>query len=194
MDRAVLDRSGGEVAVLAGAARRGADYAGALARARQHYDRLGGRVVDVPDPRDDVDGALAVLDDQIDLVVMPGGSPALLREVLIDLHGGSVGQRLVDRWRAGVALSGASAGAMLLCSQTAVPGSAELASGLGLVMGIAVPHWTEGSETRWSLPDDVELWGLPECGGVLIERESMVAVGEGDPSIRVDGRWRPIAR
>ena len=194
MDRAVLDRSGRDVAVLAGAARPGTDYAGALARARSHYERLGARLVHVPDPRDDLEGALAVLDAQIDLVVMPGGSPGLLREVLIELGAGAIGQRLVARWRSGVALSGASAGAMLLCAQTVVPGRAGLASGLGVVAGVAVPHWTRGSETQWSLPDDAQLWGLPECGGVLIDHDSVVAVGLGEPSIGVGGQWSSIQR
>ena len=82
MDRLVLERCSGTVVVLAGAARPGSDYAGASARTVAHYRRLGVDVEVVPDPRDDHAGALAVLEDSAGLIVLPGGSPGGLLDVL----------------------------------------------------------------------------------------------------------------
>jgi peptidase E len=196
MDQAVLERCSGAVVVLAGAARRGSDYAGASARTVTHYRRLGVTVDVVPDPRDDHATALAALADGTGLVVLPGGSPGGLLDVLTTraAHGPTIAERLVALWSTGTAISGASAGAMVLCAQTATPDrSADLATGLDLVAGVAIPHWSPGSERRWSLPDTL-LWGLPECGGVLIDGDSMIGVGRGIASIRRAGTWSAVDR
>jgi hypothetical protein len=195
MDRAVLERSTGHVVVLAGAARPGSDYAGASARTVAHYRRLGVEVDVIPDPRNDPSAALDLLATGVGLVVLPGGSPSGLLDVLAaGVDGTTIGQRLVDLWTAGAALSGASAGAMVLCRQVATPDrGGRPADGLGLVPGLAVPHWTPGSERRWSLPD-VVVWGLPECGGVLIDRHGMIGVGQGAASVRLDGSWSVVDR
>ena len=196
MDRSVLERSNGTVVVLAGAARPGSDYAGASARTVSHYDRLGVAVEVVPDPRNDHAGALAALSNGIGLVVLPGGSPGGLLDVLTtrSADGPTIGERLLALWSAGTAISGASAGAMVLCERTATPDrSGGLAPGLDLVPGVAIPHWSPGSERRWSLPEAM-LWGLPECGGVLIENESMIGVGQGTASVRIERTWRAISR
>ena len=194
MDRAVLDRCTGRVAVLAGAARPGRDYDGASARTVEHYRTLGVAVDVVTDPRSDADRALAELTDGIGLVVLPGGAPGGLLDVLTTVDGGSIGRRLTELWSGGVGLSGASAGAMVLCARTATPDRAgTVAEGLGLVDGIAVPHWSPGAERRWAL-DDRLVWGLPECGGVLVDGDGMVAVGEGHPSFRLDGSWHEVRR
>ncbi len=194
MDRSVLERSGGEVVVLAGAARPGSDYAGASARTVAHYRTLGAAVSVVPDPRDDVFAALDALTDDVGLIVMPGGSPGGLLDVLTVADGGSIGRRLVELWRAGTAISGASAGAMVMCSSTATTDrSGGPAAGLGLVAGLAIPHWSPGSERRWAVSAS-PLWGLPECGGVIVAGEHVIAVGQGNPSVRVDGEWQAVSR
>jgi hypothetical protein len=196
MDRTVLERCSGTVVVLAGAARPGSDYAGASARTVSHYRRLGITVEVIPDPRDDHPAALAALGDGTGLVVLPGGSPGGLLDVLTiaPADAPTVAERLVALWSTGTAISGASAGAMVLCTQTATPDrSVGLTAGLDLVPGVAIPHWSPGSERRWSLPDTL-LWGLPECGGVLIDGHSMIGVGQGVASIRTAGSWTPIDR
>ena len=125
---------------------------------------------------------------------MPGGSPGGLLDVLTTIGDGSIGARVVELWRSGASISGASAGAMVMCAQTARPDSdGNLADGLGLVDGLAIPHWTLGSERRWALPDGL-VWGLPECGGVLVDGDQMTAVGQGEPSVRVADEWRRITR
>jgi len=195
MDRTVLGRCNGRVVVLAGAARPGSDYAGASARTIAHYRRLGADVDVIPDPRDGPRTALDALTTDIGLVVLPGGSPGGLLDVLATaVDGHTIGERLVDLWSTGTAISGASAGAMVLCQHTAIPGrGGPPAAGLGLVPGLAVPHWTPGSERRWSLPD-VVLWGLPECGGVLIDHDGVIGLGQGAASIRLGGSWSVVDR
>ena len=194
MDRSVLERSDGNVVVLAGAARPGSDYAGASARAVAHYRTLGATVSVVHDPRDDVFEALDALTDDVGLIVMPGGSPGGLLDVLSVVDGGSIGRRLVELWRAGTAISGASAGAMVMCSSTVTPDRSDgAAAGLGLVAGLAIPHWSPGSERRWAVSAS-PLWGLPECGGVLVAGEHITAVGQGNPSVQIDGEWQRVSR
>ncbi len=192
MDREVLASSGTAVAVLAGAARPGSDYAGASQRARSHYTSLGADVAVVPDPRDDIAAALEALDRAIDLLVLPGGSPGGLLDVLT----GRIGERVAELHAGGTAISGSSAGAMVLCARTVVPGRDDTSPGLGLAPGLVVPHWSPGAERRWPLdgtyiPDLV--WGLPECAGVLLAQGLMRAVGDGEPAVRVGGEWVRVA-
>ena len=196
MDRLILERCSGTVAVLAGAARPGSDYAGASARTVAHYARLGVTVEVVPDPRADRAGAVAALDGDIGLVVLPGGSPGGLLDVLTvrATDDTTVADLVISLWSSGAGISGASAGAMVLCSHVASPGRSDgLATGLDLVPGMAIPHWSPGSERRWSLPDTL-LWGLPECGGVVVDEDSMIGVGQGAASVSVGGSWRAVDR
>ena len=199
MDTEVLAVAGaGTVAVLAGAARPGSDYAGASSRATRHYATLGAAVVTISDPHDDPEAALGALTDEVSLLILPGGSPTSLRNVL----SGAVERRIVELHAAGMAISGASAGAMVLCSRMVRPGGSDettdVVDGLGLVEGLALPHWSPGSDRGWPVPDEVTLWGLPECGGVIIERDgadwSASAVGQGEPAVRRDGTWQPVRR
>ena len=196
MDRLVVERSNGAIVVLAGAARPGSDYAGASARTVAHYQRLGASVDIVPDPRDDVATAIGALHDDVGLVVLPGGSPGGLLDVLMmpGDDGSTVGARLVDLWTRGTVISGASAGAMVLCRHTATPDrSSDRVEGLGLVAGMAIPHWSPGSERRWALPETL-LWGLPECGGTLIDAGMMIGVGQGAAAVRSGSTWSTIHR
>lgn len=194
MDRSVLERTTGTVVVLAGAARPGSDYAGASARTVAHYRTLGADVAVVPDPRTDALRALDALVDDVGLIVMPGGSPSSLLDVLTVLDGGSIGRRLTDLWRTGSAISGASAGAMVMCATTATPDrSGGDAPGLDLVAGMAIPHWSPGSERRWAISAS-PLWGLPECGGVIVADRRITATGQGNPSVRIDGDWHRVSR
>ena len=119
IDTEVLQLAGpGRVAVIAGAARPGDDYSGASERARKHYRALGNDVAVVPDPRDSVSAAVDAMTDAVSLIVVPGGSPASSRSVL----SGAVLTRLLEMHTAGASISGASAGAMVLCSQMVRPG------------------------------------------------------------------------
>lgn len=104
-----------------------------------------------------------------DLLVLPGGSPDRLLEALLP-H--------VDLMRTArhgaLAISGASAGAMVLCRWTVLPGArARIVPGLGLAaVDLVLPHY-RGS-TRWLdgargvLPDGAFVLGLPERSGVIL--------------------------
>ena len=189
MDAAVVKRAGRRVAVLAGAARIGGDYDGASERARRHYAALDGEVAIVPDPRVDTFAALTALAQPIDLLVLPGGSPGSLLDVL----SGPLRDRIIALHDAGMSISGASAGAMVLCTRMVRPDrGADVVDGIGLVPGLALPHWEPGPN-RWDVPD-VTLWGLPECGGALIDADGVTAVGQGEPAVRRDGTWEPLPR
>ncbi len=203
MDAAALRRSGAgsperPVAVLAGAADVGRDYEGASQRARQHYESLGATVVTVPDPRVDLDAAVTALHESIGMLVLPGGSPTSLADVLLGSTQ-DVGDRVLQLHDRGMALSGASAGAMVLAEYCVLPERSRrrttVTHGLDLVEGVVLPHWQPGT-VRWPLPDEIHLWGLPECGGVLIDDVGTVeAVGRGEPSFRLAGDdWLPVVR
>lgn len=189
MDRRVVAAAGGgPVAVLAGAARVGRDYDMASDRARRHYEGLGARVIVVPDPRTGAEGASVTALQGAGMLVLPGGSPGGLRDVL----SGEVLEAVIALHRRGVPISGASAGAMVLCAELKVPRTGDTRPGLALVPGRAVVHW-DGREVRGATPD-APLWGLPECGGVLVGDDGVRAVGQGQPSVATGTGWTALPR
>lgn len=173
MDGTLLDRSpAGDVVILAGAAAPGREFDIASANAARYYSRLTDRRVVAPrDPRIHpaafVDAARSAA-----LVVLPGGSPARLLDVLV----GDVLDALIGVSEGGGTISGASAGAMVLCTYTAIPGGG-ISDGLALVPGVAIPHFDGSNWWNLDLPDDVPRWGLPECGGVVFRSGSVAALG-----------------
>ena len=112
---------------------------------------------------------------------------------LLDVMSGPVREHLLELRADGMAMSGASAGAMVMCSHTARPDRGDVVDGLGLVDGLALPHWSAGAAPRWSVPD-VMLWGLPECGGVIIDNGVPRGVGAGAAAVRSGGGWHPVPR
>lgn len=180
----------GPLVVLAGAAAPGADHDRAAANAVRYYARwVGPDAVAAPDPRDDPDGAVEAITAAA-MIVLPGGSPARLLDVLA----GPAGAALRRRWEDGAVVSGASAGAMVLCARAVVPDRGEVVDGLGLVPGLALPHFR--GEDRWGdrLPPDLPRWGLPECGGVVIADGRVRAVGAGEPTLLSSDRRRAVPR
>ena len=173
------------VTALAGAPGREAETA--ERHGVEHYRSLGAQAVAAPDARHDPDGALAAL-AAADLVVLPGGSPARLLDALRTTP---VGEWLVGAVRDGVAVSGASAGAMVLCGWTVLPDQAgphgiAVVPGLGLVDDVVVlPHWSGGgSRGDWlravaaTVPQHTEVLGLPEESGVFVLEGGLTAVGQ----------------
>jgi cyanophycinase-like exopeptidase len=201
MDRTALRLAPpGDVVVLLGAAAPGVDHERAASRARRYYGDLDGRRVRVaPHPGTDLEGALAALAGA-GVVVLPGGSPSRLLAVL-RAGPDRLAAALVAAHRAGVALSGASAGAMVLCARTVLPdrGSGDgpvVADGLGLLPGLALVH-DDGRERRgWQDPDapDGVRWGLPEAGGLLLHEGTVRAVGKGTPRLVHAGRSTAVPR
>lgn len=169
MDSAILHRADGAarrvlVAPFAGA--RGREREGAAENARRWYLALGAR--DVVVALDEADAFVDALADA-ELLVLPGGSPSRLLDSL-----GPHEHLLRSRLEQGMAISGASAGAMVLCRWTVLPGAAvTVAPALGLVpVDLALPHyrgagdWLEAA--RPTLPADPVVVGLPERSGVVI--------------------------
>ncbi len=189
LDLAVLARTSmGPIVVLAGAASPGAQYATASRNAARYYGNLSGDpAVGAPDPREDLEGCLDAI-AQAEMLVLPGGSPTELLRVLTEVGDGAVGAAVRARHAAGATISGASAGAMVLCARMwAADADRSIVVGLGLVPGLALPHHEPGREDRAGAPPELPLWGLPECGGVLIGADGVVAAGAGVPVLVRDG-------
>lgn len=186
MDAEVLRRTGADparVVVTALAGAPGREARTAEQHAVEHYAALGATAVAAPDARDDAAAALEAL-SAADLVVLPGGSPSRLLDAL---NTTGVGRWLVDAVHAGTAVSGASAGAMVLGHWTVLPdrpgsGGPSVVPGLGLVPVVVVPHWT-GRRDDWLaavravVPAGLEVLGLPEASGVVVEAGAATAVG-----------------
>lgn len=199
-DLAFLAAAGeGPLVVLLAAATPGADHERSSRRARRYHEELGsGReVVVAPHPQEDLDGCLDAVGAAA-VVVLPGGSPVRLLDGL-RLDGGRLGRALVERHRAGAALSGSSAGAMVLCARAAQPDRGRgdglvVEDGLGLVPGLAVVHDDGSDGGRWADPADPDgvRWGLPEQGGVLVHRGTVRAVGARPVRLWSRGSARPV--
>ena len=159
------------VVIVPFAGRPGREQAMASANARRWYLGLGAREVRTvtPEPGDLTD---ALTDAE--LMVIPGGSPSRLLAALAP-HA----ELLRAANAAGLAVSGASAGAMVLCRWTVLPeGPAQVVPALGLVdVDLVVPHYRPGSSAwleraRSVLPADPVVLGLPERSGVVLRADS----------------------
>lgn len=208
MDARVVRRVAGgraapvRVVVVALAAAPGREHDTAARNGVEHYLRLGADAVAAPDARTDPGGAVAAL-EQARLVVLPGGSPSRLLEAL---HETPVGDLLVALSAGGVAVSGSSAGAMVLGGATVLPdrraddGGLAVVPGLALVPGVVVvPHWSGGgSRGDWlraitaAAGNDVTVLGLPEESGVLVEGRGALAVGAAATHRVADGVDVPV--
>ena len=196
----------GPVVLLPAAGAPGQEYDAAGRRGLEHLRGLldFGRhrpdgVVVAPDPREDLDAAVAAVGGA-SVVWLPGGSPARLLEALVDPRPGypattRLGAAVLARGADGAGLVGASAGAMVLADHVALPDRREgrrlpTGRGLGVVRGCVVPHWGAGSSPGWvpalvdGLPDGTALWGLGECSGLVVHAGVLRAAGPG-PVVRV---------
>ncbi len=196
MDTRVLARAGGGlVVVTALAAAVGPDYDTATANGVRYFHSLGAAEVRAaPDARRDEQGAYRVC-AAARLLVLPGGSPARLLAALTDT---AVGRAVTEVLANGGAVSGASAGAMVLGGWTMLPerDQAELVPGLGVVpWAVVVPHFRRGSSRMAQLREElldrgvgeeVTVLGLPEQSGLLIDGAGVEALGsDGTHLLRV---------
>lgn len=202
MDARVLREVGSgtgpaKVVVTALASSPGREVETAQSHAVAYYTGFGHDAGAAPDARQDPDGALAEL-ATADLVVLPGGSPTRLLDALTQTP---VGPWLVEAVRSGTAVSGSSAGAMVLCAWTVLPDRAELTvvPGLGIVAGtVVVPHWSgRGGRDDWlqaieaAVPAGTEVLGLAEQSGVLVLGDELTAVGTGPVHLLTTHREQP---
>jgi hypothetical protein len=182
------------VVVVPFAGRPGRERSVAGANADGWYRRLGAREVDVvleegpavgdllagltgPDDGTDgtPDGPPVRPPRGGDLLVLPGGSPSRLLDALAP-HRDALAAALAR----GVAVSGASAGAMVLCRWTVLPeGRPRVVEALGLVpVDLALVHYSGGSgwldRARGLLPPDPVVLGLPERSGAVLRADGSV--------------------
>ena len=198
MDAELLRRAGGPVVVTALAGAVGREYRTANDNGVRHFRALGAPdVVAAPDAREDPDGALEAL-RRARLLVLPGGSPSRLLDAL---RSTGVDRVVSDLLADGGVVSGSSAGAMVLCGWTVLPDRPGPAAerpaverGLGAVPDVLVlPHWSGEGRADWlraveaAVPADVEVLGIPEQSGVLVDGPSFTAVGTAATSLLRSG-------
>lgn len=178
-DAELLEWSGGEALVLPTAAAYEHPER-VVANAEQRLGRLGARVRGLmvlrrPDALDEAN-ADAVRASR--LVYLAGGSPLHLRSVL---KGSAVWEALVGAWRAGAAVAGSSAGAMVLTDPMVDPRGGAFTVGLALVEQLAViPELGDWSEEKIHRTLALAPSGLAVAG---IDRATALVR---DP----DGTWR----
>jgi cyanophycinase-like exopeptidase len=204
MDAALLKLTRpGPVVVVPLASPSGAAYQRTGAHAVGYYGELGASSVLVAaDAREDDDAACAVVADA-GLVVLPGGSPSRLLEVLTRTRLGLVLRDVIDD---GGLVVGASAGAMCLAAWTLLPdqGSTVL-PGLDVVPGaLVLPHYDvsrRGQAERLlsGLPPATSVLCVPEQSGVLWESDpdggaGVTAMGARDVTIMTHERAGTVVR
>ena len=193
MDAELLRRAGGPVVVTALAGAVGREYRTANDNGVRHFRALGATdVVAAPDVREDPAAALEVL-RRARLLVLPGGSPSRLLQAL---QTSGVDRVVTDLLAAGGVVSGSSAGAMVLCGWTVLPDrpGPAVERGLGVVPGVLVlPHWSGDGRADWlravdaAVPPGVEVLGITEQSGVLVEGSRFTAVGRAATSLLRSG-------
>lgn len=179
-DAELLERSGGrEVLVLPTAAAYQRPER-AVETAAAYFERLGATVRPLMVLRhaDALDEENCAAVAAARFVYLSGGSPLHLRSVL---KGSPLFDSLGAAWRAGAAIAGSSAGAMVLCDPMVDPRGGAFTVGLGLVEQLAVvPHHRSGG--------DHLLWRTLELAPAGVP---VVAVPEQTAVVREpDGHWR----
>jgi hypothetical protein len=153
------------VAPFAGRPGREREVAGR--KAERWYRGLGATQVEVVLTEDDAFAAALLA---VGLLVLPGGSPSRLLAALTP-HQAALRSALERGWW----ISGASAGAMVLCRSTVLPDRGRVVvPALALApVDLVVPHFGGGDASSWlagaDLPDDALVLGLPERSGVLVD-------------------------
>lgn len=192
MDALLLDAAhGGPVAILPLANETPHDYATTAADGVRHFTALGATDVLVADARAPHEAAA-----KASLLYLPGGSPGRLRAALIGTpFGDAVRAAAEDPDRV---VAGSSAGAMLLCAWTLVRDAGlRVTDGLGVVPDFAVaPHY-DAPKPDWEGPllaKGVDVLGIPEASGVLLDGENVISVGTHAATLVTDSGRETLAR
>ncbi len=167
-DRRLVVAAGGadaRVVVVPTAAAR--EYPEAAARhGVQWFKQIGARTEAAlaVDARSANDSAIVATIESATLIYLPGGDPVLLVETLRD---SSVWNAIVKAHERGIAIGGASAGAMALGTRMWNPHTSGLIDGLGLIPIVTLPHFgTERIDRaralRGQLDRATRLFGIAE--------------------------------
>ena len=148
----------------------------------KHFRRLGVRseAIMVVDHRSANDPNLTAMLLDANMVYICGGSPAYLLSVLKE---SSIMDGMLRRYEEGVAITGSSAGAMVLCEKMHAPrDNAPWVDSIGLVKGIAVlPHFERAAPKRISEALNSAPGGIKLCG-----------IDEGTAAVYYNGRWTAV--
>ena len=170
------------------------------ALARNHWTGLGARVsFAVPARQSEAELCDAV--DGADIIVLTGGVPD---RVIANLGASMFWDRILDRWRAGAALSGSSAGSMALFEwrlRLTPPHPFALVPGLGPLAGYAsVPHFDRYVGRRPGRRrmverlvanyDGVGLVGTDEATGIVGWDGMYTVLGAGGVTILDGNGWQ----
>lgn len=132
---------------------------------------------------------------EADLIVLPGGHPARLAYAARR----ALWPHIIRRWRQGAALSGSSAGAMVLCEwrqQLAPPHALRMVKGFGLVKACAAaPHFNRPVIRRWALTVSYTLprltvLGIDEYTAIVGRDDRFTVHGVGAVTVLRDGVGR----
>lgn len=174
IDRALLATLGTRspriavVPATSSARKRPAERMGAV----RHWSQLGATVDAADVAADPDDGRMPALLRDADVIVLTGGHPTRLATATATAWWPHV----VTRWHQGAALSGSSAGAMVLCEwrqQLASPHPLRLVRGFGLLPACAAaPHFNRAVVRRWTMAasrtrPDVTILGLDERTAII---------------------------
>lgn len=169
----------------------------AITLAEAHFAKLGAKVREVPVLKryDAYQEANIEAVRSARITYLTGGSPLHLRSVLKD---SPLWMALLEAWRAGSALVGSSAGAMVLGDPMVDPRGGAFTLGLGLVESVAVvPHLGAAAEHRTLrlAPPGVHLIGIPEETAVVKDSHGWRAAGALPDQVVVhrDGEVVPLS-
>ncbi len=123
----------------------------------------------VVDVRSANDSAIVATIESATLIYLPGGDPVLLVEIL---RGSLAWNAIVKAHERGVAIGGASAGAMALGTRMWNPRTGSLIDGLGLIPIVTLPHFgveriNRARALRQQLDRATRLFGIAECTSAI---------------------------
>lgn len=179
MDEALLKVAGDGPVVIYPGASEDRNIAAASQHAREYYQSLGADVSVAP--VDPVAAAAALAPART--IVLPGGSPSLLLSRL-EADSGAIADALRSVLLAGGAISGSSAGAMVLGALVWLPDSQRVVPGLAIAPWLVLPH-ADATPTTWlriadqarTLDPNIHCLALAERSGLLLTDGEEIAFG-----------------
>ena len=158
--------------------------------AKRYWSQLGVAVdvVTVDPTGQHTDGAASVDPPpairEADLIVLTGGNPTRL----VATTATTLWPHIAERWRKGAAVSGSSAGAMVLCDwrqQVTPPRPLRVVRAFGMVRGCAAaPHFNRPVVRRWTIAASrvhphLTILGVEECTALLGRDRQFTVYGTG---------------
>lgn len=183
--RLVVAAGGADARVIVVPAAAAREYPEMAARnGVEWFKQIGARadVAMVVDARSANDSAIVAAIGSATLIYLPGGDPVLLVETL---RGSPAWQAIAQAHERGVAIGGASAGAMALGTRMWNPHTGGLIDGLGLVPIVTLPHFgverlDRARALRGQLDRTTRLFGIAERTSAIRDGSKWNVWGPGD--------------